>query len=78
MLVLSEFAGAAAQLQSGALLVNPYDIEGGSPTHPSSVSNVVVRTARTHAAPAPLDPPAGDFLVGGFIPARREITAFPF
>lgn len=28
VLVLSEFAGAAAQLQSGALLVNPYDIEG--------------------------------------------------
>ncbi len=27
-LVLSEFAGAAAQLQRGALLVNPYDIEG--------------------------------------------------
>lgn len=27
-LVLSEFAGAAAQLESGALLVNPYDIEG--------------------------------------------------
>jgi alpha,alpha-trehalose-phosphate synthase [UDP-forming] len=27
-LVLSEFAGAAAQLQSGALLVNPHDIEG--------------------------------------------------
>jgi trehalose 6-phosphate synthase len=28
VLVLSEFAGAAAQLQEGALLVNPYDIEG--------------------------------------------------
>lgn len=28
VLVLSEFAGAAAQLQSGALLVNPYDPEG--------------------------------------------------
>jgi trehalose 6-phosphate synthase len=28
VLVLSEFAGAAAQLQSGALLVNPHDIEG--------------------------------------------------
>lgn len=28
MLILSEFAGAAAQLQGGALLVNPYDIEG--------------------------------------------------
>ncbi|HEX6199752.1 MAG TPA: alpha,alpha-trehalose-phosphate synthase (UDP-forming) [Thermoanaerobaculia bacterium] len=28
VLVLSEFAGAAAQLQSGALLVNPYDVEG--------------------------------------------------
>ncbi|MBW8876741.1 MAG: trehalose-6-phosphate synthase [Acidobacteria bacterium] len=28
ILVLSEFAGAAAQLQRGALLVNPHDIEG--------------------------------------------------
>ncbi len=27
ILILSEFAGAAAQLQRGALLVNPYDIE---------------------------------------------------
>ncbi|RMF91612.1 MAG: trehalose-6-phosphate synthase, partial [Nitrospinota bacterium] len=27
VLILSEFAGAAAQLQSGALLVNPYNIE---------------------------------------------------
>lgn len=27
-LILSEFAGAADQLQDGALLVNPYDIEG--------------------------------------------------
>ncbi len=28
VLILSEFAGAAAQLQNGALIVNPYDIEG--------------------------------------------------
>jgi len=28
VLILSEFAGAAAELQHGALLVNPYDIEG--------------------------------------------------
>jgi trehalose 6-phosphate synthase len=28
VLVLSEHAGAAAQLQEGALLVNPYDVEG--------------------------------------------------
>lgn len=28
VLLLSEFAGAAAQLQRGALLVNPYDVEG--------------------------------------------------
>lgn len=28
VLILSEFAGAAAQLGQGALLVNPYDIEG--------------------------------------------------
>jgi trehalose 6-phosphate synthase/phosphatase len=27
-LILSEFAGAAAQLQQGALLVNPYDVAG--------------------------------------------------
>jgi len=28
VLILSEFAGAAAQLRHGAILVNPYDIEG--------------------------------------------------
>ena len=28
VLILSEFAGAAAQLQNGTLIVNPYDIEG--------------------------------------------------
>jgi trehalose 6-phosphate synthase len=28
VLILSEFAGAAAQLQKGALMVNPHDIEG--------------------------------------------------
>ena len=28
VLILSEFAGAAAQLQDGALLVNPYDVAG--------------------------------------------------
>ncbi len=28
VLILSEFAGAAAQLQKGALMVNPYDVEG--------------------------------------------------
>jgi trehalose 6-phosphate synthase len=28
VLILSEFAGAAAQFRNGALLVNPYDIEG--------------------------------------------------
>jgi trehalose 6-phosphate synthase len=27
VLILSEFAGAAAQLQNGAILVNPYNIE---------------------------------------------------
>ncbi len=32
VLILSEFAGAAAQLQKGALLVNPYDIEGVADT----------------------------------------------
>ncbi|MBI3938662.1 MAG: trehalose-6-phosphate synthase [Betaproteobacteria bacterium] len=32
VLILSEFAGAAAQLNRGALLVNPYDIEGVADT----------------------------------------------
>ncbi len=32
VLILSEFAGATAQLQKGALLVNPYDIEGVADT----------------------------------------------
>ena len=32
VLILSEFAGAAAQLHRGALLVNPYDIEGVADT----------------------------------------------
>src|SRR4029079_10257487 len=32
VLVLSEFAGAAAQLQGGALLVNPHDVEGTADT----------------------------------------------
>jgi trehalose 6-phosphate synthase len=32
VLVLSEFAGAAAQLDNGALLVNPYDVEGMAET----------------------------------------------
>ena len=32
VLVLSEFAGAAAELNEGALLVNPYDVDGMSGT----------------------------------------------
>jgi trehalose 6-phosphate synthase/phosphatase len=32
VLILSEFAGAATQLKDGALLINPYDIEGLSAT----------------------------------------------
>ena len=32
LLVLSEFAGAAAELQKGALLINPYDDEGTAET----------------------------------------------
>jgi trehalose 6-phosphate synthase len=32
VLILSEFAGAAAQLQRDALLVNPYDVDGMAAT----------------------------------------------
>jgi len=38
VLILSEFAGAAAQLQCGALLVNPHDIEGMADTLKAAVS----------------------------------------
>jgi trehalose 6-phosphate synthase len=38
VLILSEFAGAAAQLQNGALLVNPYDIEGTAESIYSAVN----------------------------------------
>lgn len=38
VLILSEFAGAAAQLQKGALLVNPYDEEGVADTIYSAVT----------------------------------------
>lgn len=38
VLILSEFAGAAAQLRGGALLVNPYDIEG--------MADAIVRAVR--------------------------------
>jgi trehalose 6-phosphate synthase len=40
VLILSEFAGAAAQLQSGALLVNPYDVEG--------MANAIYRAVTIH------------------------------
>lgn len=40
VLVLSEFAGAAAELQTGALLINPYDAEG--------VMESMVRACKMH------------------------------
>jgi trehalose 6-phosphate synthase len=47
VLILSEFAGAAAQLQRGALLVNPYDIEGmADAIHHAFVMPAKERTAR--------------------------------
>jgi trehalose 6-phosphate synthase/phosphatase len=47
ILILSEFAGAAAQLHSGALLVNPYDIEGvADAIHEAFVMDKTTRRAR--------------------------------
>jgi len=47
VLILSEFAGAAAQLQRGALLVNPYDIEGmADAIHHAFIMPVKERGAR--------------------------------
>lgn len=41
VLILSEFAGSAAQLRRGALLVNPYDIEG--------VANAILQAYETES-----------------------------
>lgn len=47
VLILSEFAGAAAQLQRGALLVNPYDVEGvADAIHRALNMNAVERRLR--------------------------------
>jgi trehalose 6-phosphate synthase len=50
VLILSEFAGAAAQLQKGALLVNPYDIEGTAESIYTAVNMTQEeRISRMHA-----------------------------
>ena len=47
VLILSEFAGAAAQLHSGALLVNPFDIEGvADAIHRAYTMSAASRNAR--------------------------------
>jgi trehalose 6-phosphate synthase len=47
VLILSEFAGAAAQLGSGALLVNPYDVQGvAEAIRTAHAMPVAERTAR--------------------------------
>jgi trehalose 6-phosphate synthase/phosphatase len=47
VLILSEFAGAAAQLQGGALLVNPFDIEGvADAIHQACTMDAASRHAR--------------------------------
>ncbi|MCW5830366.1 MAG: trehalose-6-phosphate synthase [Deltaproteobacteria bacterium] len=46
-LILSEFAGSAGQLQSGALLVNPFDIEGmGAAIHQAIIMSPEERRTR--------------------------------
>jgi trehalose 6-phosphate synthase len=49
VLILSEFAGAAAQMHRDALLVNPYDIEGvADAIHRAFVMEESERTERMH------------------------------
>jgi len=49
VLILSEFAGAAAQLQKAALLVNPYDVEGvAEAIHRAVTMGLGERRARMH------------------------------
>ena len=71
VLVLSEFAGAAAQLQEGALLVNPHDIEGMADALKAAFDMGGRGAPGPHGADAGDRPRAGYLLVGGLLSPGR-------
>ena len=80
VLILSEFAGAAAQLQRGALLVNPYDIEGVADTlRRAFTMSVEERCARMRRLRRSIRESDIFWWVDSFLRAAiaKDLTAFP-
>jgi trehalose 6-phosphate synthase/phosphatase len=80
VLILSEFAGAAAQLQRGALLVNPYDIEGVADTlHRAFTMSEEERCARMRRLRRSIRESDIFWWVDSFLRAAiaKDLTAFP-
>ena len=80
VLILSEFAGAAAQLQNGALLVNPYDIEGVADTlHRAHTMTDEERRARMRRMRRSIRASDIFWWVDSFLRAAiaKDLSAFP-
>jgi trehalose 6-phosphate synthase len=80
VLILSEFAGAAAELQKGALLVNPYDIEGvAEAIHRALVMPPDERHTRMHALRRAIRRHDIFWWVDSFLRAsiERDLESFP-
>jgi trehalose 6-phosphate synthase len=80
VLILSEFAGAAAQLGRGALLVNPYDIEGvADAIHRAWHMEAGERQARMRGLRRAIRDADVFWWVDAFLRAAitRDLTAFP-
>ncbi len=80
VLILSEFAGAAAQLQKGALLVNPYDIEGvADAIHRAYTMDAAERRARMRGLRRSIREQDVFWWVDSFLTAAiaKDLSAFP-
>ena len=80
MLILSEFAGAASQLYRGALLVNPYDIEGvADAIHRATGMHPEERQARMHRMRLSIREQDVFWWVDSFLRAAitKDLRAFP-
>jgi len=80
VLILSEFAGAAAQLQKGALLVNPYDIEGvADAIHRAYAMDANERRARMRGLRRAIREQDVFWWVDSFLHAAiaKDLSAFP-
>ncbi len=80
VLVLSEFAGAAEQLRAGAILVNPFDIQGvAEAIREAHAMPEAARTARMRAMRRSVRRQDVFWWVDSFLKAAiaRDLTAFP-